>query len=174
MPALALHLSAARHLVEKLLEARKIKEQYATVCEIRNLSGPGSSSEKPTEAPPSPPAGRAPAPSAGVERKTFRLEIVCSPEVLYEYVRLLSIDDWLFLLQDLTVRNLKQEFPPRSEIAKKFSLSDNVSAEGDGEKKAGPKKLLEILAGDESLVAQLEIDFVVWKNPEGAPPQKAP
>lgn len=168
VPALALHLAVAQRLVEKLLEARKVREQYTTPCEIRSLVGPGTSAEKPVAAAPATPPARSAAPAVNPERQTFQMEIVSSPEVLYEYIRLLSTDEWLFVVRDLSVINQKQEFPPRSEIAKKFSSAEVSAPSGTGENKAAGKKLLEILAGDESTRTQMEIDFVAWKNPEEA------
>ena len=172
VPPLALHLSVAQRLMEKLFEARKVREQYVTPCEIKSLTGPGSFLEKSAETVAGMPPARSAAPAAGPERKSFRMEIQCSPEVLCEYVRLLSSDEWLFLVNDLAVTNQKQEFSSRSEIAKKFTTPEAVPSAGEGEKKPTKKKLLEILAGDESLVAQLDIDFVVWKNQEEGAPAK--
>lgn len=162
VPALALHLSVAERLVRRLMEARRIKEQYPTICEFRALVGPGSAQEKSLPLPgPEKKAGSSP---PEVERKSFRVEIRSSPEVLYEYVRLLAVDPALLILTQLQVTNEKQAFSLRSEIAKKFSLAV-APGEGDAKEK---KRLLEILAGEESLAATLEIDFVVWRNPEEA------
>lgn len=177
VPDLALHLSVAERLVRRLMEARQIKEQYPTVCEFLALAGPGSAHEKGMPDRPPAPTGpgakpRAPAPEA--ERKTFRVEIRSSPEVLYEYARLLAADPGLFIVTDLRLTNEKQTFPLRSEIAKKFS---EAAAPGEGEgpaDKKEKKRLLEILAGEESLNVTLEIDFVAWKQPEEAKAGGAP
>jgi len=177
VPALALHLAVARRLVEKLFEARKAREQYATACEIKSLAGPGSILEKSSESGPSTPVAQPAVSASGPERKTFRMEIQCSPEVLYEFVRLLSSDDWLFLVDDISIVNQKQEFPPRSEIAKRFLSTESSAQTSEKESKPAGKKLLEILAGDESVLAQLEIEFVSWKNPQevaSAKPEKKP
>ena len=94
VPGLALHLSVAERLVRRLMEARQTKEQYPTGCEFRSLGGPGSTQEKGVqETPPAPPGpGTKPGtPAPETERKAFRVEIRSSPEVLYEYVRLLSL-----------------------------------------------------------------------------------
>ena len=164
VPGLALHLSVAERLVELLFRARQVPEQYPTACEFRLLSGPGSAAEK---APDASAPGARPAQVPERERKAFRVEIRCSPEVLYEYVRLLSTDPALFIITDLSVTNEKQTFPLRSEIAKKFT-SPEGGLSGSGQEK---KKLLEILAGEECLLAALEVDFVVWrKTEEGKPP----
>ena len=172
VPALALHLSVAQRLVEKLFEARQTKEQYTTVCEIRSLTGPGSVVEPSAETGSTAPQGRPGASPTVQERKTFRLEIVCSPEVLYDYIRLLANDEWPFLVTNLSVSNQKQKFPPRSEIAQKLSKGREGNP-GESETKGGQKKLLEILAGDESLSCQVDVDFVAWKSFEEATPPKA-
>lgn len=170
VPELALHLSVAKHLVEQLIEARKVREQYATVCEIRSLSGPGSEEASAPTAPAS--GGRPGGAAAGPDRKIFRLEMQCSPEVLDAYVRLLAQDSWFFILKDLSVTNPKKDFPPRSEIEKKFH-----AAEAQGAAPA-EKKLLEILAGDEKLEIQMTLEFVAWRSPEdektGGSPEKKP
>ena len=181
VPKLAMHLSVAERLVRLLLEARKVKEQYPTPCEFKTLSGPGSDPEKSGQASPaSPPAPGAKPSPAGVEmeRKAFRVEIRSSPEVLYEYVRLLVADPALLIVTDLKAANEKQTFPLRSEIAKKFSEPPSPAAERNTEKTGKSKRLLEILAGEESVATMLAIDFVAWKNPEesktGAPSAPSP
>lgn len=161
VPALALHLSVAQRLVELLMEARQIQEQYPTPCEFRSLTGPGSGPEKTMES-------RSPGPKkntepAQPEGKSFTVEIRCSPEVLYEYTRLLAQDSWLFIIRDVALGNEKQSFPLRSEIAKKFSQNEKGSAEAQ----PGRKRLLEVLAGQEALMVTLLIDFVPWRNAEG-------
>lgn len=163
VPALALHLSVAKRLVELLFQARKVAEQYPTACEFRSLSGPGSVVDKAPEA--APPRAQAAATPAGPERKAFRAEIRCSPEVLYEYVRLLSQDPALLILREISVINEKQTFPLRSEIAKKFS-SVEVLPNATAEPAQSKNKLLEILGGEESLLTILEVDFLAWRNPQ--------
>ena len=177
VPELALHLSVAERLVRRLLEARQIKEQYPTVCEFRTLAGPGSAPEKGVqEKPPAPPGpgARPGAPAPEAERKNFRLEIRSSPEVLYEYVRLLAVDPALFIITDLRLANAKQTFPLRSEIAKKFFEEAAPAEQAASTDKKEDKRLLEILAGEESLDATLEIDFVAWKQLEEAKVGGAP
>lgn len=180
VPLLALHLSVAERLVKLLLEARKVKEQYPTVCEFRTLSGPGSSEGQKEQEKPAPSAGSGPRSSPSpveLERKKFRLEIRSSPEVLYQYVRLLTTDPALLILTRLEVTNEKQMFPLRSEIAKKFSTSPASAGGGASHEKKDmkeKKRLLEILAGEEGLDSVLEIDFVAWKNPEVVKPSAAP
>jgi len=177
VPELALHLSVAERLVRRLIEARQVKEQYPTGCELRTMEGPGSVQEKGgQEKPPAPPSpGAKPgtlAPEA--ERKTFRVEIRSSPEVFYEYIRLLAKDPALFIVTNLRLANEKQAFPLRSEIAKKFSEAAYPAGGGAPAEKKEKKRLLEILAGEESLNVTLEIDYVAWKQPEEAKAGGAP
>jgi hypothetical protein len=81
------------------------------------------------------------------------------------------------IITDLSVANERQTFPLRSEIAKKFTSSEGATG-GSGTSEKKEKRLLEILAGEESLSATLEVDFVAWKNPKEAkavsPPTQAP
>lgn len=174
VPGLALHLKVAEKLVMKLLEARKKKEQFPTACEFRSLTGPGSVAEKTGEkAEPAAAPGK-PGAVVGPQRQKFKAEIRCSPEVLYEYLRLLAVDPWLLVVTRLEVANEKESFPLRSEIAKKFTAKEPGAAGGAKEE----KKLLEILAGEESLKAVVEVDLVAWRNPEeakaGTPPPASP
>lgn len=161
VPDLALHLSVAKRLMETLLEARKTKEQYPTPCEVRTITVPGSFLDKSSDAAPRLPTVATRSSSAGPERKTFRMGIRCSPEVLYAYVRRLTEDPWLFIITDLAVANEKQAFPLRSEIAKKFSEATPGTEKVEA-------RLLEVLAGNEALDVMLLVDFVGWKNPEEA------
>lgn len=170
VPGLAFHLSVAERLVRLLLQAREIPEQYPTACEIISLVGPGSAESldgqriSPTQNPTPKPG----APIIEIERKAFRLKIRSSPEVLYEYVRLLSRDPALLIITNLSLENEKQSFPSRSDIAKRFSetpASEDPNISDGGQRKNG-KRLLEILAGEESVSTSMEIDFVAWKNPE--------
>jgi len=167
VPGLALHLSVAERLVEHLMEARKTPEQYPTTCEFRSLTGPGTGIEKAPEAVPPAPPPKPGAPQAGPERKTFRAEIRCSPEVLYEYVGRLARDKWLFILTGLSVTNSRQTFPLRSEIAKKFEVPEAATG-GQTVTDKKEKRLLEILGGNEDLTVLLEVDFVAWKGSEEA------
>jgi hypothetical protein len=177
VPELALRLSIAERLVRRLMEARKIKEQYPTTCELLTLAGPDLVEENGTQGKASSPPGSVAKPGSFVpeiERKTFRLEIRSSPEVLYEYVKLLATDSALFILTQLRVTNEKQTFPLRSEIAKKFSNADTPSAESARMESNETKRLLEILAGEEILSSTLQIDFVSWKNPDEAKAKEVP
>lgn len=162
VPELAVQLSVASRLVERLLQARKIHEQYFTACELKTLTCLPRGKEKPVSA--APPGPQAPA--AQPERRVFQIEFKSSPEVLYEYVRLLASDDWLLILQDLSIANEKPDFPPRSEIAKKFG-SSSLPATGKKSEENSGNKLLEVLGGDEALNVRMEIAFVAW--PEAAP-----
>jgi len=165
VPGLAVHLSVAERLVERLMDARLAPEQYPTVCEFRTLSGPGSEEEESPRgvAAASPPGRPGATPAPPLERRVFQVEIRCSPEVLYEYVRLLTRDPWLLIMKDLVVVNEQQAFPMRSEIAKKFAQPETGEAAAGEE---ADKALLAILAGQESLTARLKVDFVGWKNPQ--------
>lgn len=168
VPRLALQLSVAERLVRLLFEARKVAEQYPTPCVLQALSCP-----EPAPIPTGEGAVRKTASApVGPERITFGLEIQCSPEVLYEYVRLLALDSSLLILTDLKVSNEKQNFPLRSEIATRLS---NPAGSPGGDMPAGKsgKKLLEILAGEESLKVSLGVEFVAWREPkatQGTPP----
>jgi len=162
VPDLAVQLSVASRLVERLLQARKIREQYFTVCELKSLAPSARGKEKPV-----PPGSKTP--RANPERKTFQIEFQSSPEVLFEYIRLLASDDWLLILQDLSVTNEQPDFAPRSEIAKKFG-GEAKSAEGKKGEEDSAGKLLEVLAGDEALNVRMEIAFVAWPESVPAPP----
>jgi len=171
VPALALHLSVAERLVRLLMQARKAPEQFPTACNILALVGPGSSQEKQGEDnPPSgPPAGgRAGSALSKDARKSFRVEIRVSPEVLYEYVRLLAGDPAPLIITDLAIVNDKQTFPLRSEIAKKFLPSSPSDSGVPVEAKNTEQKLLEILAGKESLNITMDVDFVAWKKSDAS------
>lgn len=172
VPGLAIHLSVAERLVERLMEARQTSEQYPTACAFRSLWGPGSAAEMEPGAGPVAPPAQAGASPKGPERKMFRAEIRCSPEVLFAFVKLLAGDPWLFILTDLSVTNERQSFPLRSEIAKKFLGSEVAGDAALGEKKK--KSLLEVLAGEESLNVVLQVDFVAWENPKPDTPSPAP
>jgi hypothetical protein len=170
VPELALHLSVAEHLLRLLMKARTVAEQYPTLCEFRSIAGPGTllEDEGSKGASPDPSAGsKANSPSSAGQRKNFRMEIRASPEVLYEYVRLMVTDSALLILTDLSVKNEKQDFPQRSEIAKRFQQEPSpATTDGAANVKEKGKKLLEILAGEESLSATIEISFVAWKTSE--------
>lgn len=172
VPELALHLSVAERLVRRLMEARQTREQYPTACEFLTLTGPGSVQEKASSLPASGVKAMVTGPDA--ERKIFRVEIRSSPEVFYEYTRLLAADSALLIITNLRIVNEKQSFPLRSEIAKKFSESATPSAEANPVNQKEQKRLLEILAGEESLNATLEIDFVAWKQSQKAQTGGAP
>ena len=168
VPELALRLSVAERLVTHLFLARQTGEQYPTVCEFQTLAVIGPLQEKPGEAP----VGRPAVSPVGPERKSFRIEIRCSPEVLYDYVRRLTLDSWLFILTDLTVTNERQTFPLRSQVAKSLAPAGSPGAVS-AEKTSSKKKLLEILAGEEFVTAVICLDFVNWKPSAEAVPAAA-
>lgn len=169
VPALAVHLSAAQRLVEKMFRARQVREEYPTPCEFQALIGPVRTGKVP-EVGAAPPAARPGAVSGDPERKTFRVEFRCSPEVLYAYLRLMAEDPedpCLFVVTDVVVRNEKSKFPLRSEIEKKFqNLERPEDSTRSSQRLAQEAKLLEILAGNEAMDVQMTVDFVAWKNPE--------
>lgn len=173
VPELALHLSVAERLLRLLFKARETREQYPTICEVLSLSGPGSASkeeEKGRSSGATGPGVRPGATALDLKRKKFKIEIRCSPEVLFEYVRLLAGDSALLIVTNLTATNEKQAFPLRSEIAKKFKEPEGSGTTRVTEGKKEAKRLLEILAGKESLNVGLEVDFVAWKSLEPSKP----
>lgn len=173
VPRLALHLAVAQRLVELFIAARNTPEQYPTIGEFQSLSGPGSEKEKIEEPPPSaPPVKPGPAPVRPIP-EPFLVELRCSPEVLYDYVGRLARDPWLFLVRDIQVSNEKQTFPLRSEIAKRFS--ENAETDPNSkESNMKKKRLLEILAGEESLAVQMRVEFVPWRMAEASPRGPSP
>ena len=173
VPRLALHLAVAQRLVELFIAARHTAEQYPTVGEFQSLSGPGSEKEKMEEPPPSAPAVKPGPASIRPIPEPFLVEMRCSPEVLYDYVGRLTRDPWLFLVRDIRVSNEKQTFPLRSEIAKRFS-ENNETEPNAKEPNTKKKKLLEILAGEESLAVQMRVEFVPWRMAEAPPRETSP
>ena len=104
-------------------------------------------------------------------RETYRLRMACSPEVLYHFVRLLNQDNWLFIINQLSLVNERDAFPKRGEIAKLFQNQSTPSAESPGqnlpreaEKEPGKAKLLLVISGKERVDVSLEIDYVGWKS----------
>lgn len=172
VPGLAVHLSVVERLVLLLMQARKAKERYRTGCELLAVAGPGTVLEKEQKPVSSPPGPKPPTPAPSLVRKKFTLNFRCSPEVLYEYVKLISGDlqpipregknpPFLFIITDLAVTNERQTFPLRTEIGKKFMNTDPKAAEA-GVSEPKEKKLLEILAGNEAVDVQMTLDFVEW------------
>lgn len=169
VPRLARQLSVAKKLVDLLILAKTVREGYATPCVLLGLEVPSGSEA------PNPEAGKS---SKGAEdknaefiRERYRLRISCSPEVLYEYVRLLSQDDWLFVITNLSLANEREIFPKRGEIAKLFQVETPANpmpqdreAPRGGEKETGKAKLLLVLSGKERVNVNLEVDFIGWKN----------
>lgn len=156
VPELALDLCLAQRLTEKLMESRReARDQYPTPCELRLINFPHLEPAVPgaTQA-----TARPKETAGNSSRKTVRLEISCSPEVLYDYVHRLNSDDWLWIIRDLAITNPRQTFPARSEIAKTFAPG------GNGAASSSRAKLLEVLAGGETVVVQMEVDYVPWKE----------
>lgn len=174
VPALAQQLSVSERLVLKLIEARGIREGYPTACRIDSMQGPllaqgdakttsGSATNKTTST------------VAEDSKKKYFLKIESSPEVLAEYIRLLSVDDWPLVIQDIKIENEKTQFPKRSEIAKKFQKDKSPDISGQatvGEAKDAGQPLLEILAGNERIRSEVEVEFRPWleKAPDRSPP----
>ncbi len=173
IPSLALHLSVAEKLVEILMEAKGAsKEAYPTQCILQGLEGPVVKEEEAKPQGGKPKAGGAD--GGGVVRESYRLQIECSPEVLYRFVGRLSQDPWLFVVMDLSLENEQKEFLKRSEVAKKFegekspSVAERASAPEGARGSENPQSgmpLLLVLAGKERLRVVMKIDFVGWKIP---------
>ncbi len=162
VPDLARQLMIARRLVEILILAKQnAEEAYPTPCLFRSLERIDSAPEKKVGL--KPPPGRPTPPKASLARMTFLLQIDSSPEVLFEFVRGLENDPWLFLIQDLVVQNEQIQFPSRSEIRKKFESLTQANPEA-GSAAVRPK-LLEVLAGKEKVQSTLQIESIGWPPP---------
>ncbi len=171
VPDLARQLGVARRLIEILIMAKRdAKEAYPTPCLFRTLERIDSAPEQ--EAGLKPPPGRPPPPKSSLARMTFRLQIDSSPEVLFEFVRGLEKDPWLFLIQDLAVENEQTQFPSRSEIRKKFDSQTQANPEA-GVAAVRPK-LLEVLSGKEKVQSTLQIEFIGWPPPVSPPAPSQP
>lgn len=171
VPDLARQLAVARRLVEILILAKRdAKEAYPTPCRFRTLERIDSTPEK--EVGLKPPSGRPTPPQSSLARMTFRLQIDSSPEVLFEFVRGLEKDPWLFLIQDLVVQNEQIQFPSRSEIRKKFESQTQANPEA-GSAAVRPK-LLEVLAGKEKVQSTLQIESIGWPPPVSPPAPSRP
>jgi len=159
VPDLARQLTVARRLVEILVQAKqKTREAYPTPCVLMSLERADAKTNAVVAAPVPPPP--APPEKFPLSRMTFQMQVASSPEVLFELVRGLTQDPWLFVVQDLSVKNEQSQFPSRSEIRKKFEAKD--SAEGKESKVNSSPKLLEVLAGKEKVQSNLTIEFVGW------------
>jgi len=174
IPNLALHLSVAEKLVEILMEAKgAAKEAYPTQCILQGLEGPAVKEVEVAK----PEAGKAKAggvDGGAVVRESYRLQMECSPEVLYGFVGRLSQDPWLFVVMDLSLENKQKEFLKRSEVANKFEGEKSTPAVEGGTPTEGARgsanpqavmPLLLVLAGKEQLRVMMKIDFMGWKIP---------
>jgi len=153
-PELAMQLMIASRLVEILMESRKARENYPTLCRLKSLASPSSRAEKNPEL------------SAEPHRILplfFDLELEVSPEVLMEFVRNISQSPIPFLVRAIEVKNEQQIFPTRSEIRKGLEGEDRT--EDNSQNGALKKKLLLVLAGKEKLEVKISVEFVPWKNP---------
>lgn len=170
VPALARHLSVAKKLVDLLLRAKKTPEGYVTPCvllelEVPPIAGGGPPDAKKTNQEPEGKKG-------GVQRERYRVKIQCSPEVLYEYVNLLSQDPWLFIITNLSLVNEREAFPKREEIAKLFEVESRGAplhatqeVPPESEKEASKRNLLLVLSGKERVEVNMDIDYVGWVDP---------
>ena len=159
---LARQLAVGRRLVEILVQARaKAKEAYPTPCTLVSLVRTDAKTNGVVSAPVTPAAS---AEKFSLPRMTFQMQVASSPEVLFKLVRGLAEDPWLFLVQDLLVKNELSQFPSRSEIRKKFEAKDQPQGK---EGKVSTPKLLEVLAGKEKVQSTLLIEYVGWPPDPG-------
>lgn len=183
VPNLAIHLSVVRSLLNKLFRARETKEKFPTACEVRSVTGAASKAEKNNE--PNSMVLETPLDSgkSQLDRKTFRMDFRCSPEVFFAFLDLLKEDPQdpaLYIVTNITLANEKQNFPLRSEIAKRFRAEEGAPSSDLTPKAKGPEdtspreaKLLEILAGNEVLDLQMRLDFVAWSDPRPDPTESS-
>lgn len=169
VPALARQLSVSKKLVDILIEAKKTREGYATPCVLVGIEVPmvveisGREPEKPKNRPEEK--------SGETLRERYRMKIACSPEVLYEFIRILNQDPWLFILVNMSLTNPVDSFPKRGEVAKLFETAPTPAAEdqklgyirGSTNESSKPKLLL-VLSGKEKVDVNLEIDYVGWRS----------
>lgn len=166
---LARQLAVARRLVEILVQARsRAKEAYPTPCVLVSLERTDSKTNAVVSTPATPPASSE---KFSLPRMTFQMQVDSSPEVLFALMRGLADDPWLFLVQDLLVKNELNQFPSRSEIRKKFEAKDQPQGK---EAKASSPKLLEVLAGKEKVQSTLVIEYVGWPSDPGKEPSSQP
>ena len=169
VPALARELSVAKKLADLLFLAKKTREGYATPCVLVAMEVPLSGNLPAADAEKNKKGSESK--NMEIHRERYLLKLVCSPEVLYEYMQLLKQDPWLFIVTNLSLTNEKETFPKRAEIAKLFQTespapelpAEQESARGRG-KESGKAKLLLVLSGKERLEVNLEIDYVGWKG----------
>ena len=174
VPELALRLSVAEKLVELLMDAKKTaKEKYPTQCIIQSIVSPGvSAPDSDKKSAEKAKAGTGP---TGTLREAYTLQFESSPEVLYGFIQRVAKDPWLFVVMNLILENDLNEFPTRSEVAKKFAdankSTDGAATENstDGARgSANPPSrppLLMVLAGKERMKVVVRIDYVGWKTP---------
>ena len=173
IPSLARQLSVAERLTGLLMDAKEgAREEYPTQCLLQVLELPLVKAVANPEGAGKPKPGPA---ETGPIRESYRLQLECSPEVLYGLIHKLATDPWLFILSDLRLESEQKDFPKRSEVAKKFGEeksqgSGEMGTEGAG--RPGEKSpLLLVLAGKERVKVLLRVDFVGWRSPN---PGKAP
>jgi hypothetical protein len=148
------------------MEAKEgAREEYPTQCLLQVLELPLVKATANSEGAGKPKAGGS---ETGPIRESYRLQLECSPEVLYGLIRKLATDPWLFILSDLRLESEQKDFPKRGDVAKK--LGGEAGAEGAGSTGEKPPLLL-VLAGKERVKVLLRVDFVGWRSPS---PGKAP
>lgn len=167
---LALQLSISKRLVDLLYQAKgSTREGYPTPCQLLRLQGPCSqkvetlASEKSKSKEPM---------KNGLMRDRYSLDLVCSPEVLYSYIQALVTNTYFFIPVNVAISNEKDAFPKRSELAAQFATG-KTQGDGTTETLSGTgikahQPLLKVLAGDEKLKVNLQVDFVSFKpaNPD--------
>jgi hypothetical protein len=174
VPELARQLSVAEKLVELLMDAKKTaKEKYPTQCIIQSILSPGLSAPDPDKK--SSDKAKAGTNPTGIQREGYTLQFESSPEVLYGFIQRVAKDPWLFVVMNLSLENDLNEFPKRSEVAKKFAdankPTDGAATENSTDGARGsanpPSKppLLMVLAGKERMKVVVRIDYVGWKTP---------
>ena len=157
LPLLALRLKVAERLTQTLFHAKeKAQEQYPTVCLLQKIAFVARE-----EKPGVPQASRGSAAGGeAIQRIPFEIQFRSSPEVLYAYVDLLRRDGWLFVVQDLRIQNELEQFPPRSEIRNRYEAQKKPANPKDAQE----QDLILVLAGKESLLVDLRVEFVAWKE----------
>lgn len=172
VPDLALQMSVSKRLVDLLFQAKESTfEGYPTPCLLVKLQGPLShweegaleSKAKVLE-------------KSALKRTGYNVELSCSPEVLFRYLQLLATDRYFFVPTNLSLINEKGGFPKRSELAGQFATPADTypSRTEQGDSKRVPPPLLKILAGDEKLLINLQLEFIEFLPPESGKRENKP
>lgn len=166
VPELALQLSVSKRLADLLFQAKEnTLEGYPTPCTLLKLQGPLSQMDEPTAE--GNPKKEGPEKNLP-KRSKYSMEFESSPEVLYAFINGLAKDRYFFIPCSLTAVNQRDGFPRRSELAVQFSAPKAQEAASTeemprGEAKKAATPLLKVLAGDEKVCVNLQVDFVLWK-----------